>query len=116
MTGEDPNDENRCMMKGFARNVRRVLTKYGMSAEMEPTQVYHLAEGRDPTSEEMLNDVSGIWNLQADATLSHLMDFSDYYVLPDSPLKAFWKMSEETLRDAFVLERPQFHAHVMASE
>lgn len=63
MTGEDPNDENRSMMRGFARNVRRALTKYGISAEMEPTQVIHKTEGRDPTSEEMLDDISGTWNL-----------------------------------------------------
>jgi hypothetical protein len=37
MTGEDVEDENRSIMKGFARNVRRVLTKYGISSEFEPT-------------------------------------------------------------------------------
>ena len=32
------------------------------------------------------------------------MDFSDFYVLPDSPLEA-WRLSEEALRRAFTLER-----------
>ena len=42
-------------------------------------------------------DVSGQWNLQADAALTHFMDFSDYYVLPESCLPSWWKMSERAL-------------------
>lgn len=33
-----------------------------------------------------------------DATGSHFMDFSDFYVLPSSPLPPAWSMSEEALR------------------
>ena len=47
--------------------------------------------------EECLSDVSGQWNLQADAPLTHFMDFSDYYVLPESCLPSWWKMSEHAL-------------------
>lgn len=63
MTGEDVEDENRSIMKGFARNVRRVLTKYGISSEFEPTQIFQKTEGRDPCSEESLNNCNGMWNL-----------------------------------------------------
>ena len=84
-----------------------MLTKYGISSEFEPIQLYHKAQGNDPLSEKALSDLTGTWNIQADASLSHLMDFSDYYVLPDSPLADFWKMSEEALINAFTCERPQ---------
>ena len=42
--------------------------------------------------------------LQVDAACTHFMDFSDFYVLPSSPLTA-WSMSEEALKRAFTLER-----------
>ena len=91
MTGED--EPANSVLHGV-RDVRKVLTKNGVSSEFEPRQVFHKASGVDPLSEEALDDLSGTWNLQADAALSHLMDFSDYYVLPDSQLPDFWKMSE----------------------
>lgn len=111
MTGEEAPAHS--MLNGFAREVRCVLTKSGVSSEFEPRQVFHRANGQDPTSEEALDDIDGTWNLQADAALSHLMDFSDYFVLPDSPIPDFWKMSEKAFSNAFILERPQHMEHVM---
>ena len=106
MTGED--EPANSLMNGFGRDVRRVLTKYGVSSEFAPRQVFHTSSGIDPLSKESLDDISGSWNLQADAALNHLMDFSDYYVLPESPLPAFWRMSEQSFCDAFTCERTKY--------
>ena len=35
---------------------------------------------------------------QVDAPCTHFMDFSDFYVLPSSPLPPAWSMSENALR------------------
>ncbi|CAE7457422.1 Klhl18 [Symbiodinium natans] len=88
---------------GPGREMRRVLHSWGISAEFEPRAVFH---GHDASEDEvLLADQSGTWNLQADAACTHFMDFSDFYVLPRSPLPDAWCMSEEALRRAFSLER-----------
>ncbi|CAK9020083.1 unnamed protein product [Durusdinium trenchii] len=84
---------------GPGRRMRQMLHSWGVSAEFEPRALWH------EDVETMLEDQTGIWNLQVDATCTHFMDFSDYYVLPESPLPAAWCMSEDALRRAFTLER-----------
>ena len=44
------------------------------------------------------------------------MDFSDYYILPESPLPAFWRMSEQALVNAYTLERTKIVNHVFESK
>lgn len=51
-------------------------------------------------------DLEGTWNLQADAAVHCFMDFSDFFVLPGSPLR-HWRMSAAACRHALALERPQ---------
>eukprot|EP00930_Biecheleria_cincta_P029584 TRINITY_DN20556_c0_g3_i1.p1 TRINITY_DN20556_c0_g3~~TRINITY_DN20556_c0_g3_i1.p1 ORF type:complete len:619 (+),score=134.64 TRINITY_DN20556_c0_g3_i1:38-1894(+) len=104
MTGEECPAPSQ--FAGTGRRVRRVLTKHGLSSEFQPKALF-LPEDADPLSEAALDDISGNWNLQADAALSHLMDFSDYYVLPSSTLPPAWRMSEAALSKALCLERSQ---------
>ena len=92
MTGEEAPAQS--VMTGNGRNIRRTLTRNGISSEFVPQQVIQNLEGLDPLSEESLDDISGNWNLQADSSLSNFMDFSDFYVLPNSKLPEFWRMSE----------------------
>lgn len=92
------------------------MLQWGISAEFEPRAVYDPPDQTTPSakavvSQALLDDLSGTWNLQADASLSQFMDFSDYYVLPESPLDPWWRMSEECLADAFCLERPSFQSN-----
>mmetsp|Transcript_83025 Transcript_83025/g.138757 ORF Transcript_83025/g.138757 Transcript_83025/m.138757 type:complete len:440 (+) Transcript_83025:3-1322(+) len=115
MTGEEPPAAS--VMTGNGRAIRRVLNKYGVSAEFEPRAAYSSsADAREATEveQEMLaDDISGNWNLQSNAPLTHFMDFSDYYVLPTSAL-APWRMSHAAFATAFALERPQVLANALA--
>ncbi|KAH3762725.1 hypothetical protein Pelo_5429 [Pelomyxa schiedti] len=78
------------MMHGIGVEVRRVLTKYGVSSEQSPRSLF-LQGGVD------IGDLEGDWNMQADAPLTHILDFSHFYILPSSPLPDVWKMSERAL-------------------
>merc|ERR1712228_1135709 len=61
---------------GTGRRVREVLERYKFSAEIAAcSSDIDQAKGRDP--KEHLDDVTSQWNLQADATLTHFLDFSD---------------------------------------
>lgn len=100
MTGEAPPAASQ--MTGTGRSVRRTLMKYGISGELLPRILFH-EQWANQVSDDALDDVSGQWNLQADAAVSRLMDFSDYYVLPDSVLPQAWRMSEVALRNALCL-------------
>ena len=103
MSGEEwPSS---CMLRGPPRAVRSLLSKYGISCEVSPTSPFYVNE--EVGKEAELDDISGMWNLQADAALTHLMDFSDYYVFPWSPL-ASWRMSERAFRDAVTLEKATY--------
>jgi hypothetical protein len=110
MSGED--FPSQCMLRGPPRSVRKMLTKYGISCEVQPTSLFYQKE--EKCSDAALDDISGMWNLQADASLTHLMDFSDFYVFPHSPLES-WRMSERAFRDAVTLEKKGFHEKVFAS-
>lgn len=48
-------------------------------------------------------EVDGGWNIQADAPMTHLVDFSHWFVLPMSRLPEPWKMSKEAVKTAFKL-------------
>ena len=114
MTGEPPPAPS--MLSGAARSVRRALIRQGLSAEFLPQAALEspCLEPRGPqeVSEELLDELGGTWNLQADATLRHFMDFSDYYALPSSPLAAF-RMSAEAFRSACALERSSFQSQLL---
>ena len=56
-----------------------------------------------PVDERTLDNLDGAWNIQCDATVSRLMDFSDYFVLPHSPLPAVWRMNWAAVRNATAL-------------
>lgn len=95
--------------EGPGKLLREVLHRWGISAEFEPRALFHA------DAEEALEDQSGTWNLQVDAPCTHFMDFSDFYVLPSSPLKSAWCMSEEALRRAFTLERTPMVERALAN-
>ena len=113
MTGEE---EQFSQLEGFGKEVRRTLIRHGVSAETYPTAPFYIASGQDPLSEEALTNLTGDWNLQADATLSHLMDFSDYFVHPWSQTvdETFWRQSQKAFNNAVCLERPQVLERVLA--
>ena len=108
MTGED--EEPSPVMRFGMRDFRKVLNKYGISAEMAPQTLFAKDLGFDVDSVEFLDlSLQGVWNIQIDAAFTHLMDFSDYYVLPTSSLNDWWKMTNDTLFSALVLEGDRFH-------
>jgi len=96
---------------GCAVALREALVKWGISAERNgPRAVWH------PSYQEAAADFQkGEWNLQADANLSNFMDFSDYYVLPDSRLPKMWRMSEEAFKSAYVLSSTLLSDQVLQS-
>jgi len=94
-------DTERMCSTGNARRARAALERYGVSAEMYPSRMIDRAICRD--MREHLDDVSSCWNLQADAPLTHFMDFSDYFVFPDSCLRKEWHMTRETFLAGYVL-------------
>lgn len=104
--------------QGPGRALRALLHKWGVSAEFEPRALcYRLHDVAGDGVEDcaaLLEDQTGIWNLQADAPCTHFMDFSDYYVLPQALLPRAWRMSEEALRRAFTLERAQCSDRALA--
>eukprot|EP01126_Amoeba_proteus_P002254 TRINITY_DN10707_c0_g2_i1.p1 TRINITY_DN10707_c0_g2~~TRINITY_DN10707_c0_g2_i1.p1 ORF type:complete len:460 (+),score=109.55 TRINITY_DN10707_c0_g2_i1:128-1381(+) len=77
--------------------LRKDLTKYHVSSEQIP-----LVIGCE-NFEELLENLEGNWNVQCDASFGHLVDFSHWYVLPDSLLPGGWKISEEGMARGFKL-------------
>ena len=121
MTGEDP--PQRSVAQGGGRMLREVLMRQGVSAEFVPQAIWRTEQGEggrvgilgsETAMQEALEDLSGVWNLQADAALSHFLDFSDYYALPGSPLPNF-RMSDEAFRRACALERHSFQDELFRS-
>jgi len=106
---------------GPGRELRRLLVKYGVSAEFFPRALLYNTEDTDGVAMAsnattgILDDLAGTWNLQSDATGANMMDFTDYYVLPKAPLPPQWRMSEKALSDALCLERTPFVKIAMSS-
>ncbi len=109
-----------------AREMRRLLHQHGASAEFCPVGSFMVnASANSASAVELVSKQveaalslgfsKGNWNLQADATGMRFMDHSDYYVLPNSPLPAAWRMSEKALRNAFLLS-PPYHLEVAIRE
>merc|ERR1711971_333462 len=69
------------LSSGNGRRVREVLERYCVSAEIVPS--FYVDSGLRRSLQEHLDDVSSQWSLQADAALSHFMDFSDFFVFPE---------------------------------
>ncbi|CAK0860322.1 unnamed protein product [Prorocentrum cordatum] len=88
---------------GTGKMMKEALQKYGVSAEFVPSALFQSDSAH----------FEGEWNLQVDAPCTHLMDFSDFYVLPNSPLPSAWRMSEGALVDALALERPFVSKHLL---
>ncbi|KAJ4460968.1 hypothetical protein PAPYR_2821 [Paratrimastix pyriformis] len=79
------------------RAVRAVLSQWGVTSEQQPhmvttTPAAALAPGQGPLPSR-LDQVDGDWNLQADALLGHLVDFSHWYCVPGALVPAAWRMS-----------------------
>ena len=98
MTGEEQPPPS--ITTGAGYKLRKALIKYGISAEITPQAPF------SQSLAEALENRTGNWNLQADANLSHFMDFSDFYGLPDSPLSD-WRISETCFRDCWTLSSTQ---------
>ena len=114
MTGEDEPAPSQ--LTGTGRSVRKCLSRHGVSSEFLPRALFWDEAAVVSGDNVYLDDISGMWNIQADAALSHLMDFSDYFVLPCSPLPPQWRMSEAALRDAFCMERMQVLDELFADD
>ncbi len=74
---------------------------------------------QDPLeASHLLENLNGLWNIQADSVVQNLMDFSDYFTLPFSPLHPAWRMSEDAVHRACMLEAREgtdFHRALFAS-
>eukprot|EP00469_Lotharella_globosa_P009034 CAMPEP_0167773448 /NCGR_PEP_ID=MMETSP0111_2-20121227/1424_1 /TAXON_ID=91324 /ORGANISM="Lotharella globosa, Strain CCCM811" /LENGTH=868 /DNA_ID=CAMNT_0007663083 /DNA_START=8 /DNA_END=2615 /DNA_ORIENTATION=+ len=109
------------LAQGPGRQLRRLLIKYGISAEFFPRALLYAPSESDGVTLArgatggLIDDFEGTWNLQADSTGRYFMDFTDFYVLPRSPLPKCWRMTEEGLRNAMTLERTPFVKLVMSS-
>eukprot|EP01127_Copromyxa_protea_P005652 TRINITY_DN1551_c0_g1_i3.p1 TRINITY_DN1551_c0_g1~~TRINITY_DN1551_c0_g1_i3.p1 ORF type:complete len:558 (+),score=100.24 TRINITY_DN1551_c0_g1_i3:29-1702(+) len=77
--------------------LRKALNSVHLSSEQLPMSL----TGKSLL--ELDKELEGNWNIQADASFSHLVDFSHWFVLPSSPLPEVWKISEEAVRNAFKL-------------
>jgi hypothetical protein len=47
--------------------------------------------------------VVSVSHSSVDATISHMIDFSHWYTLPEAPIHPAWKLSEKALTDGFKL-------------
>jgi len=95
-------DPNVLLGTGVGRRVREVLERYRFSGEIAASSFdIDLAKSRD--SQDHLDDVTSQWNLQADASLSHFLDFSDTFVFPGSCLHGDWHLLADTVLAGYVL-------------
>jgi len=79
-----------------------------VSSEQEPQMLIH------DNIDDAINSLNGDWNIQADATLSHFVDFSHWFCLPYSPLDDVWKMSTHAVKKALAAGAPHmsvFHVY-----
>jgi len=76
------------------------LASYGISSEQLP-QI--LASPNEFSLE-------GDWNVQSDAALSHIVDFSHFFVLPSSNLHHNWKLSQKAQTEALLLGAERFES------
>lgn len=81
----------------IGREMRAALIKYGVSSEQLPQVLV------DKDVENLKGNLEGDWNIQADAPFTHMIDFSHWFVLPDSPLHKIWKMSPKAVNNALKL-------------
>eukprot|EP01004_Peranema_trichophorum_P003302 NODE_2299_length_1622_cov_42.072048_g1971_i0.p1 GENE.NODE_2299_length_1622_cov_42.072048_g1971_i0~~NODE_2299_length_1622_cov_42.072048_g1971_i0.p1 ORF type:complete len:253 (+),score=50.95 NODE_2299_length_1622_cov_42.072048_g1971_i0:818-1576(+) len=107
MSGEDYPPASLSTSNGLA--IRKTLMKYGVTCEAEPRSIYY------DNIDKAESDLDGCWNLQADANLTHFMDFSDYYTLPNSHLNKWWSLTPKAFQEAFALERPTFQSNLLNS-
>ena len=86
------------LVGSFGKEFRLCLQKYGISSEQLPALL----------SSGAVDDISGDWNVQGDAILSHIIDFSHFFILPSSSLDSRWKVSENATKDALLLGGDRF--------
>eukprot|EP01083_Nonionella_stella_P154885 499605_1 len=83
--------------------LRDILLEYGISSEQIP--VSYLLRGMEE------HQLKGEWNIQSDATFSHLVDFSQFYCLPSTPHHKYklelkeWRMSMNAFKTGCRLGR-----------
>lgn len=87
---------------GRGNDFCKTLLKYGISSEQLPVLLSNLNDN-DAFSLE------GDWNVQSDSCLSHIIDFSHFFVLPSSNLHDKWKMSLSDVQDALLLGAEHFN-------
>jgi len=76
----------------FAMSFKKTLLSYGLTSEQEPVgEILH----HDILSQIEKNETD--WNIQSDATMCRMVDFSQYYALPNSPLNPVWKVSKKAI-------------------
>jgi hypothetical protein len=80
-------DQDRIFSSQILRQVVEDLIEWGISSEQFPTSLL----GSESDFKK------GDWNIQCTAKETHLIDFSQYFVLPHSKLSKEWKMSDEAL-------------------
>ena len=84
---------------GIGKAFCNSLAKYGISSEQIPSKLF---------APEDDNNLSGDWNVQSDATLTHIVDFSHFFVLPSSSLNDKWKLSTKDVEEALLLGAEHF--------
>ena len=77
--------------------LKQTLLKFGFTSEQIPLCFF--SQGYN---------CEGDWNIQADATLTRFIDFSQFYPLPNTPLKKF-KMSLDAFADGIKCCREAFN-------
>ena len=97
-------DASGLLTRGNGRRARAAMMRYGLSAAIAPGALIDRAEGRVPDSAATLDSCETQWNLQADATVSHFLDFSNFFVFPGyGRLHPAWEMTQATITAACVL-------------
>lgn len=86
-------------------NFRQILHQYGLTSEQSP-QALTVEDKYRTVFSHLSYLLEGGWNIQCDAPMTHLVDFSHFYTLPFSCLNPVWKMSHQAVQEAFKLGSP----------
>jgi len=113
----DPSDAS---LGDGGRRLCATLYQHGLTGEFWPSLVRHVGDCIDSVPDSAVEsalsspECRGNWNLQADATASRFVDFSDFYALPRAPLHPAWRMSESSFVDSFTLVSETYLRHALS--
>jgi len=79
------------------------MQKYRISSEQLPRRLFEYVNSEEQQSTEQLELCD--WNIQTDTTAHNLIDFSQYYCLPDSIVGDFFTMSWKAFIEAIICHR-----------